>query len=58
MFCGRQETRANEERNPDGLTYFEFLGKYKDFPKIAALCWRLGIQPEEFKEELQKLMSD
>lgn len=58
MFWGKKEAQVNEERNPDGLTYFEFLEKYKDFPKIAALCWRLGIYPEKLKEELKKLMND
>lgn len=58
MFWKKKETQGNEGRNPDGLTYFEFLEKYKDFPKIAALCWRLGIKPEELKEEMKKLMND
>lgn len=44
-----------EEKNPDGMTYSEFMEKYKDIYELAALCWHLGIKPETLKEQLKTL---
>ena len=51
-------SKKKKPRNPDGQTKEEFLEQYKEIPKVAALCWWLGIKPEELKEELKKLMKD
>ena len=48
--------KQEENRNPEGLTYDEFMNKYKDISKLAALCWHLGIYPEELKNEIKTLM--
>ena len=45
-----------EHKNPEGLTYDEFIEQYNDIPHIADLCWRLGIKPEQMKEEIKSLL--
>ena len=44
--------------SPDGLTYYQFIEKYKDIPGIAKICWYFGIQPDDLKEELKKILND
>lgn len=48
----------NEERdkNPDGLTWSQFLEKYPKCKNIAILCWYVGCYPEELKQELKNLL--
>ena len=48
--------RKSENVNPEGLTYYEFMDKHKEIPHIAELCWFIGVEPEELKEELRKLL--
>lgn len=50
-----KDQKLDKLRNPEGLTYAEFLEKHKDTPKLAVLCWRFGMTPEELKEELKTL---
>ena len=45
-----------ENKNPEGLTYDEFVKQYEDIPHIATLCWHLGIKPEQLKEEIKILL--
>lgn len=45
-----------EPKNPEGLTHDEFIEKHKDIPKLAEICWHFGVQPEQLKEELKKLL--
>ena len=45
-----------DERNPDGLTFDEFVKKYSEMKHIAYLCWYLGCEPEQLKDELKLLM--
>lgn len=45
-----------ENKNPDGLTYDEFVKQYEDIHHLANLCWHLGIKPEQLKEEIKVLL--
>jgi len=45
-----------EPKNPEGLTYDEFVEQYNDIPHIANLCWHLGIKPEQMKEEIKAFL--
>ena len=49
-------TPTKEERNPYGETFDEFVGKYPDMKHIAMGCWHLGVRPEQFAEEVRKLL--
>lgn len=46
------------DRNPDGLTYTQFVEKYPKYRRIAVLCWHLGLYPEELKQELKNLLEE
>ena len=48
----------NEEsdKNPDGLTWSQFVEKYPECKHIANLCWYAGCYPEELKQELKNLL--
>ena len=46
------------DKNPDGLTYAQFVDKYPRYRKIAAMCWHLGCYPEELRQELKNLLED
>ena len=46
------------DRNPDGLTYTQFVEKYPKCREIAVLCWHLGLYPEELKQELKSLLEE
>lgn len=48
----------DRDRNPDGLTYTQFVEKYPKCRKIAVLCWHLGLYPEELKQELKNLFEE
>lgn len=48
----------DRDRNPDGLTYTQFVDKYPKCRKIAVLCWHLGCYPEELKQELKNLLEE
>ena len=48
----------DRDRNPDGLTYTQFVEKYPRCRKIAILCWHLGCYPEELKQELKNLLEE
>ena len=50
----RREHRK-ENRNPDGLTYYDFRDRYKDTPHLAELCWFIGMYPEDLIKELEIL---
>jgi len=45
-----------EPKNPEGLTHDEFIEKHKDIPKLAEICWYFGVQPDQLKAELQRLL--
>ena len=45
-----------EHKNPEGLTREQFIEKHKDIENIARLCWYIGVEPEQFKKELEILM--
>ena len=47
-----------EDKNPDGLTYTQFVEKYPKCRKIAVLCWHLGCYPEELRQELKNLLEE
>ena len=48
--------KPEEPRNPEGMTYEEFLDKHKNIPHIARICWYFGIQPDELRNELKTLL--
>ena len=47
-----------EDKNPDGLTFTQFVDKYPKCRKIAVMCWHLGCYPEELRKELEDLLED
>ena len=52
----KKDNSLNKEpKNPEGLTYDEFIEKNKDIKNLAVLCWGLGCTTDELKEELKKL---
>lgn len=44
------------DKNPDGLTWSQFIDKYPECKHIATLCWYVGCYPEELKQELKNFL--
>ena len=49
-------TPNEDEKNPYGETKSEFMAKYPGIENIAKACWFFGVRPEQFAEELKKLL--
>ncbi len=54
----RRIPKKIEDKNPDGLTFTQFVDKYPRCRKIAIMCWHLGCYPEELRQELKNLLEE